>query len=146
MDSEVVAHASRVPLDMTRASLIRVCILPSLLPLSSSSYPSPVSVALAILPPSCAVLQPSRTRRAASPVLSSSKVDVGSSRLRRYRNSRFSAECHGCSRSCLRVCANVTERIPAEPRASGAGLLKDDWGLREDGMQRFLTSMVRRAA
>lgn len=147
-DSKVVAHASHVPLDMTRASLIRVCILPSPLALSPSlilhlsPLPSP------ILRPSCAVLQPSRTRRAPAPLLSISKVDVGSSGLRRDRNSRFSAECRGCSRSCVRacVCASVTERIPAEPRASEARLLKDDWGLREDEMQRFLTSMVRRAA
>lgn len=83
-----------------------------------------------------------------APLLSSSKVDVGSSGLRRDRNSRFSAECRGCTRSCVRacVCASVTERIPAEPRASEARLVKDDWGLREDEMQRFLTRMVRRAA
>lgn len=116
----------------------------------SFSYPSPVSVTLAhpSSRPSCAVLQPSRTRRAPAPLLSSSKVDVGSSGLRRDRNSRFSAECRGCSRSCVRACvrASVTERIPAEPRASEARLLKDDWGLREDEMQRFLSSMVRRAA
>lgn len=145
-DPKVVAHASHVPLDMTRASLIRVCILPSALPLSPSLIlhlspipsPSDVRAAPCSSPPAHAAL----------PLLSSSKVDVGNSGLRRDRNSRFSAECRGCSRSCVRacVCTSVTERIPAEPRASEAGLLKDDWRLREDEMQRFLTSMVRRAA
>lgn len=151
-DPKVVAHAPHVPLDMTRASLIRVRILSS--PLLSSCSPL-LLLSLLLLSFTCLRSpRPSYVRTAPAlphtpaPLLSSSKVDVGSSGLRRDRNSRFSAECRGCTRSCVRacVCASVTERIPAEPRASEARLVKDDWGLREDEMQRFLTRMVRRAA